>query len=46
MLTFLALVHMAGATQLMGLGGDVNVPYTCTHGRCYATDCVPTVAKV
>ena len=36
---FLALAHMAGATQHHGVGwgGDDNVPCTCTHGRCYAT---------
>ena len=40
MITFLALAHMVGATQVMGLGwggGDDNVPWTCTHGRCYAS---------
>ena len=40
--TFLALAHMVGATQVMGWvgvgwGGDGNVPCTCTHGRCYAS---------
>ena len=46
MVTFLALAHMVGATQVMGWGGvgvgwggDGNVPCTCTHGRCYATSC-------
>ena len=44
MVTFLALAHMVGATQVMGwvgVGwcGDGNVPWTCTHGRCYATSC-------
>ena len=44
MVTFLALAHMVGATQVMGWGGvgvgwggDDNVPCTCTHGRCYAS---------
>ena len=44
MVTFLALAHMVGATQVMGWGGvgvgwggDGNVPCTCTHGRCYAS---------
>ena len=23
----------------VGWGGDGNVPWTCTHGRCYATSC-------
>ena len=23
----------------LGWGGDGNVPWTCTHGRCYATSC-------
>ena len=43
---FLALAHMVGATQVMGWGGvgvgwggDGNVLWTCTHGRCYATAC-------
>ena len=43
---FLALAHMVGATQVMGWGGvgvgwggDGNVHWTCTHGRCYATSC-------
>ena len=47
MVTFLALAHMVGATQVMGWGGvgvgwggDGNVPCTCTHGRCYATICI------
>ena len=39
MVTFLALAHMVGATQVMGWGGDGNVHCTCTHGRCYATSC-------
>ena len=30
MVTFLALAHMAVATQH-------HVPCTCTHGRCYAS---------
>ena len=41
MVTFLELAHTVGATQVMGLGwgwgGDGNVPWTCTHGRCYAS---------
>ena len=38
MITFLALVHMLNATQLVrGGGGDDNVPCTCTHVECYAT---------
>ena len=47
MITFLALVHMLNATQLVcmffgvGVGwvgwGDDNVPRTCTHVECYAT---------
>ena len=43
---FLALAHMVGATQVMGWGGvgvgwggDGNVHWTCTHGRCYTTAC-------
>ena len=38
---FLALAHMAGATQHHGVGwgGDDNVLCTCTHGWCYATSC-------
>ena len=36
MLTFLALAHMLHATQDAGLGGDVDVPCTCTHVGCYA----------
>ena len=40
MITFLALAHMLDATQLMGWvgGGDDNIPCTCTHVGCYATD--------
>ena len=44
MLTFFALAHMWHATQVMGWwggvgwGGDVNVPCTCTHVTCYASD--------
>ena len=30
---------MVDATQVVGWGGDDNVPCTCTHGRCYATSC-------
>ena len=38
MITFLALVHMLNATQLVWVGwGDDNVPCTCTHVECYAT---------
>ena len=44
MVTFLELAHMVGATQVMGWGGvgvgwggDDNVLWTCTHGRCYAS---------
>ena len=44
---FLWLAHMVAATQhhRMGWGGvgDVNVPCTCTHGRCYATSLEPPV---
>ena len=36
MVTFLALAHMLDATQLVGWGGDGNVPCACTHVRCYA----------
>ena len=39
MMMFLALAHMCDATQLMGGGGrDDEVPCTCTHVCCYATD--------
>ena len=34
---FLALAHMVHATQVMGLGGDDNVPCACAHGSCYAS---------
>ena len=44
MITFFELAHMVGATQVMGWGGvgvgwggDDNVLWTCTHGRCYAS---------
>ena len=37
MITFLALVHMLNATQLVWGGGDDNIPCTCTHVECYAT---------
>ena len=40
MLTFLALAHMLDATQLVWggwVGGDDNIPCTCTHVGCYAT---------
>ena len=34
MITFLALVHMLNATQLVwGGGGDDNFPCTCTHAE-------------
>ena len=36
-ITFLALVHMLNATQLVWGGGDDNIPCTCTHVECYAT---------
>ena len=39
MLTFLDVARMVDATVMMGVlgwgGGDVNVPWRCTHGRCY-----------
>ena len=41
MMMFLALAHMCHATPLMGwvgVGGDDDVPCTCTHVSCYATD--------
>ena len=31
-------LHMHDATQDMGGVGDVNVPWSCTRGRCYGTD--------
>ena len=34
----LALAHMLDATQLVGWGGDDDVPCMCTPVRCYATD--------
>ena len=45
---FLALAHMVGATQVMGMvtfielahmvgATQQHVPCTCTHGRCYAS---------
>ena len=44
MITFFELAHVVGATQVMGWGGvgvgwggDDNVLWTCTHGRCYAS---------
>ena len=47
MITFVRLAHMLDATQLMGWGGGglggiitffggCNLPWTCTHVRCYA----------
>ena len=42
MVTFLDVAHMVDATAMMGvLGwgrGDGNVPWRCTHGRCYGND--------
>ena len=42
MKTFLDLARMVDATLMMGVlgwgGGDSNVPWPCTHGRCYAND--------
>ena len=42
MMTFVGLAHMVDATQVMGWGGgwggDDDVPRTCTHGGCYASD--------
>jgi len=41
MFIFLALAHLVDATQMMGCcvgRGDVYVPRTCTHGRCYTSD--------
>ena len=39
MVTFLDVAHMVDATAMMGIlgwgGGDGNVPWRCTHGRCY-----------
>ena len=37
MITFLVLVHMLDATQLVWGGGHDTVPCTCTHVKCYAT---------
>ena len=40
MITFLALVHMLNATQLVwgGWGGGmITFLWTCTHVECYAT---------
>ena len=36
MITFLALAHMM-LRNWSGVGGDDNVPCTCTHVGCYAT---------
>ena len=42
MVTFLDVAHMVDATAMMGVlgwgGGDGNVPWRCTHGRCYGND--------
>ena len=42
MVTFLDVAHMVDATAIMGVlgwgGGDGNVPWRCTHGRCYGND--------
>ena len=38
--------YMVDATQVMGWGGDDNVPCTCTHGRCYATSCFLALAHM
>ena len=37
MITFLVLVHMLNATQLVRAKKDDNVPCTCTHVECYVT---------
>ena len=42
MVTFLGVARMVDATAMMGVlgwgGGDGNVPWRCTHGRCYGND--------
>ena len=42
MVTFLDVAHMVDATAMMGVlgwgGGDGNVPWRCTHGRCYGKE--------
>ena len=42
MVTLLDVAHMVDATAMMGVlgwgGGDGNVPWRCTHGRCYGND--------
>ena len=39
MVTFLGVARMVDSTAVMGVlgwgGGDGNVPWRCTHGRCY-----------
>ena len=42
MVRFLGVARMVDATAMMGVlgwgGGDGNVPWCCTHGRCYGND--------
>ena len=49
-LFFYVFARMVDATLMMGVlgcgGGDGNVPWPCTHGRCYANDVIVVIDDV